>query len=254
MAPDSGMHHFREVEEVNLPEEEIAKADFVKMQGEFLFYTVEEEKAGKQKTGLYMVSMPDGEKTRLLDTMEGMEGEIQFLQDVCMNGEEVYLCFNRPDSVGEDGTEGTGVLCIRRMDLSGSIKGESTVPGSDIYYGMAVDRDGIVYIGQKRGNSVCISVIGSDGNIQNEIMVQEDAGKLIQLGDGSCATAIGQGTSYTVIPITPEGMQKEHAWTLPSEIVSVWTEDTLCYQNQSDLYLYHPAEKTTEKYYRMCYV
>ena len=248
MAPDSGMHHFREVEEVNLPEEEIAKADFVKMQGEFLFYTVEEEEAGKQKTGLYMVSMPDGEKTRLLDTMEGMEGEIQFLQDVCMNGEEVYLCFNRPDSVGEDGTEGTGVLCIRRMDLSGSIKGESTVPGSDIYYGMAVERDGIVYIGQKRGNSVCISVIGSDGNIQNEIMVQEDAGKLIQLGDGSCATAIGQGTSYTVIPITPEGMQKEHAWTLPSEIVSVWTEDTLCYQNQSDLYLYHPAEKTTEKY------
>lgn len=25
-------------------------------------------------------------------------------------------------------------------------------------------------------------------------------------------------------------------------------EDTLCYQNQSDLYLYHPTEKTTEKY------
>lgn len=33
MAPDSGIHHFREVEEVNLPEEEIAKADFVKMPG-----------------------------------------------------------------------------------------------------------------------------------------------------------------------------------------------------------------------------
>lgn len=111
MAPDSGMHHFREMEDVNLPEKEIAKADFVKMQGDFLFYTATEEEAGKQKTGLYMVSMPDGEKTRLLDTMEGME----------------------------------------------------------------------------------------------------DAGKLIQLGDGSCATAIGQGTSYTIIPITPEGMQKEHA-------------------------------------------
>ena len=25
-------------------------------------------------------------------------------------------------------------------------------------------------------------------------------------------------------------------------------EDTLCYQNQSDLYLYHPTEKTSEKY------
>ena len=148
-ASDSGLHHFREAEEVNLPEEEIAKADFVKMQGDFLFYTVEEEEAGKQKTGLYMVSMPDGEKTRLLDTIEGMEGEIQFLRDVCMNGEEeVDLCFDRPDSAGEDGA--AGVLCIRRMDLSGSVKGESTIPGSDIYYGMAVDRDGILYIGQKR--------------------------------------------------------------------------------------------------------
>ena len=33
MAPDSGMHHFREVEEVNLPEEEIAR----KCRGSFCF-------------------------------------------------------------------------------------------------------------------------------------------------------------------------------------------------------------------------